>query len=169
MKNDATSNTDNSAATSPGDADPLEQEAAMAQAAILRQLEEIKARLDKATSLSGVVERHPWLSLSAASALGILAAGVVFAPRPPREARTAQKAAAPTNESVAPAPWWTPLVGPVFDILKVVVERWLLHWLTNPATQASPTTEPSSTSSPASEANDTSKHPSANGNGPTRL
>lgn len=146
MQNDATNNAASSDTTSPDNLDPLARESVLARVAILRQIEEIKTRIDESTSLSGVVGRHPWLTLTAASAVGFLAAGAVLSPRRSQGAPVVQQDVASTGKPSAASHWWLPLVTPSFEVMKVVVDRLLTHCLSRAAVP--PSASPAKTDAP---------------------
>jgi hypothetical protein len=128
MHNDANGNGTSSAATSAVDPDMLAHEAAAAEAAIRGRIEELKRRIGETSDLQDLVRKHPWLSLAAASAVGVFAARSTFAPRPTRVPDAASfHEVEPTQEAAAPPAWWFPLVAPLFDVFKVAVEQLLRH------------------------------------------
>lgn len=138
MKQDVTNSADDLDTTSPDASDPLSHETAVARDAIMRQLDEIKARLGESTSLPGVVQRHPWLTMAVATGVGFVAAKIVLSPRPaspsPRES-TSPPTETPRQASVRGS-WWSTLAGPVIEIAKIVIERLLLHALSSAKTNA---------------------------------
>lgn len=144
MKQDVTNSADDLDTTSPGMSDPLSHETAVARDAILRQLDEIKARLGESASLPGVVERHPWLTMVVAAGVGFVAAKVVLSPRqasssPPES--TSPPPETPRQASVVGS-WWITLVGPVIEIIKIVIERLLLNALSGAKTAAKTSSDP---------------------------
>jgi hypothetical protein len=104
----------------------LGDEARLAQAAILRTIEDLKHDLAYAADLKYWTENHPWAALGIASAAGFLAAAAIVPshsghahPASPEPIRAAEPAPRPAGSNLA----W--LMVPLVDLVKTSVERYI--------------------------------------------
>lgn len=133
----ATNNVNASDGTSPERRNLFENESTLAYAAVLRQLDEIKVRLQPRNNLAGLVTRYPLASAAAVTAIGYLAGRAVLPigkRQDPAEGES-QSDRAQNKEGGRP-PWWSALVGPVLEVVKVLTERQLINAISRAASSA---------------------------------
>jgi ElaB/YqjD/DUF883 family membrane-anchored ribosome-binding protein len=163
MSSNGSNNMKNSAATSPPvtDHDYLEQEAKQARAAMRGRLAGMKDTLVEGLDLERSADEHPWMTVGAAAAVGLVAGGIVTArnprhpPSPPAEpARvTIQLPDHEIHATAGKEPWGSQLTSylgslltpPLADILKAFAIGFVAQHIDNPPPPPKP--EPSQAAS----------------------
>jgi hypothetical protein len=168
MLNDATSSADASAKTwerepkhAATEADFLAEQLDQSRAAIARTLQELKGNAAAAADLRFWTDRHPWLTVAAATVTGFAAAAVILPAKgeklTEKWSRTAgmlfgdddeedelpeEPAPRVRKRKAAKSSFLTPLLAPLVEALFIAAQNFVMNMMARPTPEPSPGMHP---------------------------